>query len=251
MVKDFWSMTSDGLVESGRVGVSVVINGYVVEPDSRSVVSIPFGQHELRHGVPYGLRFDNHRTNMAGLQYAPPRRTYVAVTIDGVFQGEWILLAGRMGAFTDRGAHDSGIWTFFASQSAAGRAVGASSTADSRKGLIQVLFTPEWVSPYEAHAPGWTPPPMMYGSPAILGVEDVLESYSPQPKSPTYSGSAGNREVSGVTGLTGQSNVQFTSGAQFTRDETLRTSFQFRLVANIQGGPRPLRSSVPPTFPTY
>ena len=119
MVKDFWSMTSDGLVESGRVGVSVVINGYVVEPDSRSVVSIPFGQHELRHGVPYGLRFDNHRTNMAGLQYAPPRRTYVAVTIDGVFQGEWILLAGRMGAFTDRGAHDSGIWTFFASQSAA------------------------------------------------------------------------------------------------------------------------------------
>lgn len=245
-----WSR-EDGRVVAGRIGLNVIIDNRIMPHTADGVVHVPFGPHALAAGVRYGLQIDNFAYDQMGCRFAPARRTYAAVTLDGdQRQGEWIVRAGHTGArvFTDITGRN-GFWTLFAARSAAGQAVGAGQVRPGDHGLIAVRFTPEWVDAGNQHHPGWVPPavPLESAVPDDDFSPTVLGEEAPRARGKFENTRGG---VAGVTGVTGQSNIQFDSAADFTRDGSALFTLYLRLVCDIQdGGPRPLPGRRPPSFP--
>lgn len=154
--------------------------------------------------------------------------------------GGYFQLSPYQGGPLERSSFDNGLFTFFATKSQGGQAVGLQEVSAEVRGVVRITFTPE----YEEERPiskGWDGSRSAGGNfRGGFGDDDTLET--------TRSfGGATRSYQSGGTGLSGQSSQRFGQARLINEDESQMEEIIFRLVYSPrQDGPRPLRRTPPP-----
>ena len=169
-------------------------------------------QVELEHGEQYKINIGKGHS----------LRTLAEIFIDGKNVLNIIMPAYKRKLTIERGSEDRGLFTFFASDSEESIAVGEVEIEDPKKGLIEVKFTPEIQNDFyevgELTRGG-------HGGSMKMSAKGSLESM--------------NR--SGVTGLTGRSEVSYNEASFDNPDTTKAKTLRLRLILGNPNKPRPLK----------
>lgn len=182
------------------------------------------GHVGLRHGQVYTLRIGNHGRGKCAAQ----------IVIDGKDMGLY-RIGGRDTVTLECPFHDKGRFTFFRSGSQEADAVGGVMVDSEARGLLQVRFKPEVQRGpvYRGAVSGF----MDGGQPKSVGRMSSAGPLGMFGEEKTSGGIAGP----GVTGLTGQSNQQFTQVAGIEHDPMAEVLISLRLVEMDKSGPRELK----------
>jgi len=106
------------------------VNSFSLQiPEGREVDS---GHVQLPHGTVYRIKLGNHAH----------RRCDAVVSVDGKEVGTF-RLNSHDSVVLERGAEDTGKFTFFTADSTEGVAAGSSTVSVDNRGLVQVVFKPE------------------------------------------------------------------------------------------------------------
>jgi hypothetical protein len=182
------------------------------------------GYVELKHKTQYKLNLGNSRGT----------RCDARVEIDGKHVGTWRIEQYRT-ITLERPAHDTGKFTFYEIDSPEAGKVGLTK-GDPNMGLIKVTFTPE-------KEPDPIPP-----APSSAFYREAQMDLMQAAPSPAASTPQRSRKAGG-TGLSGQSQQQFSNAREIKYDLTQQTIINLRLVAIAQDEPRPLTPYSTPVPP--
>lgn len=217
----------------------------VPNPNGTATIQFQMDEYALQHGFQFKLMISNWYSD---------RRAEFDLRMSGVSHGAYQLTPGQT-APLERTAMTDGIFTFTRAMSSAGLAIGSTTVANDKLGLVELDFFSEVV---------YTPPPRAtWGGPMVLGEDEPatlggsrgggFESYGTSynaggvPKKGIAEPSQNER--AGHIGQSGTSSQQFGAGAYLQRDAASKTAFIFRLVAVDFPG-NDLRSLTPKAPPT-
>lgn len=201
---------------------------------------LPGGYVELEHMDNYTIVLRNNRVTRCDAQ----------VYIDGKHVGTWRIPA-HSNIRLERPAHDTGKFTFLASNTKEYLAAQLDKISRSDLGLIKVVFTPE-VMPTEKHNPVYE----VYKDSTTGEVWTYSqyyttsgEAYTPENTSASWV-TTNSTTTSGGTGLTGKSNQDFSVAEGIHLDLSNQTVIHLRLVKRKDGSPvRPLTQFSTPIPP--
>ncbi|MGK7927526.1 MAG: hypothetical protein AB4290_20170 [Spirulina sp.] len=180
------------------------------------------GYVELEHNTQYQLNLGNLR----------PTRCDAKVEIDGKHVGTWRIERYRT-ITLERPAHDTGKFTFYELDTPEAHKIGLTE-GDPNLGLIKVTFTPEREI---------TPVPPAPSSNFSREAQMWRSSAS------SSKGFAKKARKAGGTGLSGQSQQQFSNAQSIAYDLSQQTIINLRLVAIAKDEPRPLTPYSTPVPP--
>lgn len=190
----------------------------------------------IEHGKIYNIRLGNHDHS---------RRCDALVEVDGKDVGSFRLDIGRT-IVLEHPLNDKGCFTFFKSESEQAVAAGIGNVAVDNRGLIRVTFKPE-KRQYPSNVSNVFSTPTSYSTrynngetpteytkgPSTLRSAGGIRPCSLTPDCCSVSGSPLSEKVtSGITGLTGHSNQEFTTVAFLDYDASLETIITLRLVSD-------------------
>lgn len=186
---------------------------------------LPGGYVELEHMDNYTIVLRNSRLTRCDAQ----------VYIDGKHVGTWRIPA-HSNIRLERPAHDTGKFTFIASNTKEYTAAQLDKISRSDLGLIKVVFTPE-VMPTEKDNPVYRTYTDSTGTVWTYSQYYITsnEAFTPDPTSTSWVTTNYSDTRSGGTGLTGHSNQNFSEADSIHLDLSNQTVIHLRLVKRKDG----------------